>query len=426
VTIDSTLQEITLATNSSLVEAIAFSGVPTLADLVIWINNHTGWLATVVGPAYLPTWTLTDNTSAPPTVANLAIFYSADSGAMAYFLSTLCPVVTAAKPAFTDTLTTLAETYFTGGLGKGSDVLTTTEVTNALTLAATTRLDLVWAQTADPNCQALIAAHCLAMSTDIARKFRIGITGINFDNTSPFDGAVSGASDLDNAIAIATATVQTLQAPMVLCLCGTSSANPITGVQENLGGLGLAAQVAGMKSGTPVGTPLTNKQVTSTGLEFANITDAQKTACLNNGILTVFYDADEGDTRILQAITCFASTNPMLRNLGGMYITQEIARQEILLLKDYIGYPLDLSTGNLIKMAFAKALDSFKLSGSNPNGFLTEGRKADGTVIPAWEGLSVSGDSTTGAWTIRVMPHPIGETDFIVVQNKLTPAPIEL
>jgi hypothetical protein len=425
VSFDSAAQEVTLSTNSTLVESIHYAKVPTLADLVLWIGNHTGWTAACVGAPYLPTWALSDNTSAPATVANLAIFYSADSGAMAYFLETQCPVVTAEQPAFTDTLPALAETYFTGGLGKGSDTITTTEVRSALALAATTRLDLVWMQTTDPGCQALLLAHCQEMSTDIARKFRIGVTGVNFDATSPYDGAVAGASGLDDAIAIAAATVQTLNGPMVFCLCGTSSANPVTGVQENLGGLGLAAQVAGMKSGTPVGMPLTNKQVTSSGLEFSNISDRQKTLCLNSGILTVFYDPDEGETRILQAISTFQTTNPMQRNFGGLYICHELARQEILLLRNYIGQPLDLPTGKLIKMAFAKILNGLVLSGANPNGFLTHGY-VNGQTTPAWEGLSVSGDSTTGAWIIKVMPHPIGETDFIVVQNKLTPAPIDL
>ena len=424
--VDSTLAEVSLSNNGSLVEMIPFSQVPTLADLVTWIGNHTGWAATVVGPAYLPTSALSDNTSAPPTVANLAIFYPAESGALAYLLQTSNPVITATTPAVSDSLPALLQTYLSGGAGKGSDTISTDQVTAALAIAATTRMDLLWAQTSDPDCQRLIADHCANMSTDIARKFRIGVLGVNFDNSSPFDGAVSGASDNDNAITIAAATAASLDGPVCLCFNGTTVANPVTGVQENLGGLGLAAQVAGMKSGTPVGMPLTNKTVFSTGTEFANLTDAQKTAILQQGILAAFYDGDEGDTKILQAITVAQSTNPMLRNLHGAYIVQEIGRVEMRVLAKYVGFPLDIGTGNLIKMDTAKMLDASKLSGSNPNGFLTEGRKADGTVVPAWEGLSVSGDSTTGTWTIRVMPHPIGETDFIVVINKLTPAPIEL
>jgi spore germination protein GerM len=425
-TIDSTNQLITLSTNSSLVESAHFVDVATLDDLVSWINNHSGWSATCIGPSYMPTWTLSDNTTSVPTVANLAIFFPAESGAMAYLLNSQCPVVSVAQPAVSDNLSALSTTYMTGGLGKGSDTMGTSEVTAAIAIAATTRADLVWIQSSDPDCQALLKIHCLAMSTDVARKYRIGITGVNFQATSPYDGAVAGASSNDNAIAIAAATAKTLAGPMVYCLNGTTTANPVTGVQEMLGGLGLAAQIAGMKSGTPVGTPLTNKQVTSTGTEFANLTDAQKTTILNSGITTVFYNVDEEQTLILQAITTYQSTNPMRRNLGGCYIVQELARQEILLLSKFIGYPLDIGTGNLIKMAMAKALDGFVLSGSNPNGFLTKGRRKDGTILPAWEGLSVTGDSTTGAWTIAVEPHPIGETDFIVIQNKLTPATIEL
>ena len=425
-TFDSANQEVTLATNSTLVEAIPYTQVPTFADLVNWINNHTGWMAQVVGPSYLPTSAINDNTAGPATVASTAIFFPAESGALAYFLQTQCPVVTAIMPTFPDVLSALAQTYMTGGAGKGSDTIDTDQVTAALSLAATTRMDLVWMQTTETTCQELLLQHCAAMSTDVARKYRIGICGLNFDNTSPYDGAISGASSNDNAIALSAAITQTMAGPLTFCVNGSQYANPVTGVQEQLGGLGLAAQVAGMKSGTKVGMPLTNKTITSAGLEFPNWTDAQKTLMLNSGILTAFYDPDEGTTKILQAITTEQSTNPMLRNLGGLYIVHELARQEIRALATYVGYPLDLSTGNLIKVAIAKMLDGLKVSGSNPDGFLTEGQLPDGTKTPAWEGLQIQGDSTTGAWSIRVSPHPVGETDFITILNKLTPAPINL
>jgi hypothetical protein len=427
-TINSTNRTLNLTTNSALVEETTFDEVPTFADLVAWINRHTGWTATCIGPSYYPTETLNDNSDTPPDVANLAIFYPAETGLLVYILNTQNPTVSAVLNAEQppQPLVSCGEVPMASGAGKGSDGLTTNSLTAALTLAETTSMHLMWIQSSSPALQALLMAHCAAMSTDIARKYRIAVMGLNLTATSPYDDPVDGAASFDAAIALAIANVQALDGPGVYCLNGSTWANPVTGIQEQLGGLGLAAQVVGMKSGALPGIPITNKTLHSTGLEFPNITDAQKSLILDNCITTIFRNVEDMTTNILQAITTRQSVNPMIRTFHGMYITHEIARMEIAVLSKFIGAPLDLSTGQLIKSAMGKALDRVISSGSNPAGYLTEGRLFDGTRVPAWEGLSVSGDSTTGLWTIRVNPHPIGETDFILVVNNLTPAPIEL
>lgn len=424
--VDATNRKITLSTNSTVIDVAAYSDVPTFADLVAWVNLHAGWTAVSIGPSYFPTESLNDCSGSPKEVSNLAVFMPAESGLLAWLLNTANPTVKATLSSVPQRLVALSPTYLSGGAGRGSDTLDSEALTSALTIAETTRMDLMWVQSADFSCQQLLLAHCAAMSTNIARKYRIAVMGINFTTTSPVDGPTAGATSLDNAIEIARNYVVALDGPGVYCMNGTTWANPATGVQEQLGGLGLAAQVVGMKSGGQPGTPLTNKTLLSTGLEFPNITDAQKSAVLDLGILMPFYDAEDSTTNILQAITTRQSTNPMLRTFHGLYITHEIARLEIRVLSRFIGAPLDLGTGELIKAGMAKGLDSAIISGTNPNGYLTEGRKADGTRVPAWENLTVSGDSTTGGWTIRVNPHPIGETDFIQVINNLTPAPIEL
>jgi hypothetical protein len=426
-TVDSSERTINLSTNATVVDETTFDEVPTFEDLVAWINRHTGWVATCIGAAYYPTETLNDNASAAPDVANLAIFYPAETGLLVYLLNTQNPAISAVLGSeHPSPLVALSEAPLTGGVGKGTDKLTTPSLTAALTLAETTSMHLMWIQSSNPALQALLMAHCAAMSTDIARKYRIAVMGINFTATSPYDEPVAGASSFDAAIALAIANVQALDGPGVYCLNGSTWANPVTGIQEQLGGLGLAAQVVGMKSGALPGIPITNKTLHSTGLEFPNITDAQKSLILDNCITTIFRNVEDMTTNVLQAITTRQSVNPMVRTFHGMYICHEIARMEIAVLSKFIGSPLDLSTGQLIKGAMGKALDRVISSGSNPAGYLTEGRLFDGTRVPAWEGLTVSGDSTTGLWTIRVNPHPIGETDFILVVNNLTPAPIEL
>jgi len=422
--VDHSTRLVTLTLNTTSIDVVDFDLVPTLKDLADWVARHFDLVCTVVGSSWYPIEVLN---KVSITVGASSLFLPAEEGLAVYLLDSVCPLVSCAflSGQYPGALSALAVTYLASGTGRASDSIESTGVARALTLAETTEAHLVFLQSTSASLQALALAHCAAMSSVDRRKYRIFVGGINFTSTSPVDGHVAAAT---TAVAVTTACdrARTLDGPCVLCFNGTVAANPITGLPEQLGGLGLAAEVIGMASGAYVATPLTNKAVIAQSREFTSLSDAQLEAMLDAGVLTSNYDSSVGRTIVVQAVTCYQSTNPSFRNFQGLRIQHQIARLWIRVLSRYIGWPLDLETGERIKADCAKNLDDSILSGSVPSGFITEGRLADGTRVPAWDSLIVTGDSTTGTWTITVNVHPVGETDYIVIRTRLTPAPIEL
>jgi len=423
--VDHATKLVSLEDGEDTLAEFSFEAVPTLRDLASAINGVTGWAATVVGQGYWPVAVLNNGTTA---IVATDRFVPAEEGLLAHLLNSSNPLVTMEldqAPAW-GALAAVAEANLAGGAGRGTDTVASDDLTPALALASTVEAHALFIQSATDDLQFLALAHCAEMSEADERRYRIFFAGINFTGTSPVDGADAAGATLDDAIAAAVARAQALDGPAVLCFNGPSAPSPISGQPEQLGGLGLAAQVLGMWAGGRVKDPLTNKAVISQGLEFPSLTRSQIETLLDGGVLFPAFDNATGRTRIIQALTTFQSSNPAYRNLQGLTIQHEVARLWIRVLSRYVGAPLDLETGERIKADCAKALDGAIVTGTNPDGFLTQGRLADGTPLPAWEGLQVVGDSTLGLWDIEVNAHPVGETDYIRVRTKLTPVPIEL
>ena len=428
-------QKITYAieTGAQNVKTALFSDVPTLRDLANWIDLVTmvPGTAVVVGPSNYPVSVL--NEGEINLVDAFQIFVPAEAGALEYVLSVRAKLVSVTIPGYL-TMDTLFDNYIAddysaymiNGAGSGIDVLDSSEIGDALTLAEATDANLLFVQTSAAALQALALAHCQSMSSDIVRKYRIFVTGINFTATSNVDGADGSSSTVGAAALEAAARSQALEGPSVFCWNGTTVPNPTTGINEQLGGLGVAAQIVGMRAGMLTAEPLTNKALRSNGMEFPYMTETDKINLIEGGVLAAYYKEDALQTRILQALTTYQTTDPSYRLLQGLWIQHTIKRMWILILSNYIGAPLDLEVGLRIKGDCAKALDRSIKSGANANGFLTEGKAADGTRVPAWDSLAVVGDSTVGAWAISVNAHPVGETDFVSVITKLTPAPLYL
>jgi len=419
---DSTNQLITLEDDNGVSEA-TWTQMPTLRHIAEWINSHSLWTAKVIGSGFWPTSVMNDQAV---TGAGTAIFCPAESGLLAYLVNSSDPLVSIALTEAPTALIAIPETSLSGGLGRATDEMIADDLTPALSLASTIHAHGVFIQSASEALQQLALNHCVEMSDVQNRKYRIAFLGINFTGTSNVDGADATAVDAQEAMASAIGRAETLDGPAILAFNGTSAPNPITGVTEQLGGLGLAAQALGAWCGGRIKDPLTNKPMISKSLEFPSLVRGTTEDGLMGGVFFPAYDSSDGRTKIVQAITTLQSLNPSERNLQGLSIQHEIARLWILVLSNYVGTSLDLETGERIKTDCAKALDSKIVTGHNPDGYLTAGRLADGTALPAWEGLTVVGDSTTGKWTIDVNAHPVGEADFIHVRTKLTPQTLEL
>jgi hypothetical protein len=411
-----------LLNGATVVDEVPFTSAPTLKDLAAWVNGHAGWTAQVVGASWYPTTVLNSGTT---PVGVQAIFCPAEAGLAAFLLNSQNPLVSAVLPAAPGPLAVVAETALTGGAGRSYDTIDATALNPALALAATTTAHGLFVQSSALAIQQLALTHCITMGQSDFQKFRVLFTGLNLTGTSNVDGADATAATDTLAAAAAVARAQALDGPAVLCFNGSAAPNPLTGESEQLGGLGVAAQAIGAWAGGRTKDPLTNKPFISQGLEFPSVAKSTKEALLDGGVFTLYFDSETGRTRCVQAITTYQTTNPQFRNLQGLTIQHVIQRMWLSVLSGYIGGPLSLEEGERIKTDCAKALDGVIYTGNNPDGFLTEGRQ-NGARIPAWESLTVVGDSTLGMWAIDVNAHPVGETDFIRVRTKLTPVPIEI
>jgi hypothetical protein len=459
------LQEVTLTQAGNIIGAVSWDLIPTLSDLAAWIGRFPGWSATVVGPGYIPACCLAFISAGAPGITTF--FHPAEEGLLAWLLWSSDPLVepnpTAVYVApvvvsgimrlptpkilnwnpslyaamFSDGMPGLLPipttaggsfvTALTGGAGSQWDNLATDTlgIEQALMLAEQTPAAYIWVQSVNPNVQNLVLQHAMAMSDVLREKYRIFIGGINFLSTSPNDGATLPASSVDAAVDAAAERAPQLDGPCVLCMNGPIYPNPTTGQPEQLGGLGLAAQILGMASGMAPNQPLTNKPVICQGLEFPMLLDSHVDKLLVAGVLVPEFVREDGTYNVIHALTTRQTNDPTDRLFHGLRIKHTINRLWLSVLSKYKGKPLDMETGERIKLTCATALDGQIMSGTNTNGILTRGKK-DGKELPAWKDLVVSGDTSTGLWTIDCQVFPVGESDYILVRTKLLPQTIQL
>lgn len=384
----------------------------TLSNVAAFIQARAGWTALVTGDPSMPARYM-DNPllATAPAVLATATLLPASQGSLIWLLSkagflVTADVVTAGTYA---PLSVVAETYLSGATGTSADVVISSDWTLGLTKLASVDLQFLFLATTDPTAQALAYAHVLDMRTVVKKRYRILFLG----------GPVAQTS------AQAIAAAPTYDGPCVYVWNGTVGANPLTGLQEQLGGHGSAAQVCGVAAGSYASNPATGEALLSLGLEVPTPTDSEISALLIAGVTPITLDVVTGRSKIEQAITTWqGGGNVAYRKLLGLRIQDEIARGFQRILGGFIGYPLDLVTGNLIKLVCAKFLDGSVRTSQNQGGFLTPGFQ-NGAELPAWENLAVVGDGME-LWDIAVTVHPVGETDYIRVAVKLAPVQIAL
>lgn len=404
---DHATREVSLIENSVVLGTFDYiTDTVTLTNLVNWINSYAGWSARVKGDPTMPVRYM-DNPVGGTAIGAVYTALEANQGQLIWQLGLYGLPVTAALNAGTvyGDLAVVPETYLSGGTGTSRDTFTSTHWTDALTALSAVEVHHLFLCSSDATVQALGYQHTLDMRTVLRKRYRIYYTG----------GGTNQTVDL------AIAAAPTLDGPCVYCWNGTTVANPITGEPENLGGLGTAAQVCGLAAGNYESEPLTNKALIASNIENINPADSDIDRLLIAGVTPVALDPVTGRPTIVQALTTWqGGANVAYRKLHGLRIQDAIARGFQRVLSQFIGYPLDLTTGNLIKAACAKFLDQSIRSPQNPGGFLTPG-----TDQPAWENLSITGDGID-LWDIQVEVHPVGETTYIKVAVKLTPAAITL
>jgi hypothetical protein len=447
--VDGAIGNFYLYENNVAVAALPFNLSTTLKDVATWINARSAWKAVVIGDYDMPAGCLQCATGAgaygdigyqtpgSPSTATAHLEPAAGAGALAYMLNRYDAQITATVSSYVGTLPAAAVTQqpFSGGSGSGLDVMSSQNVTDALSLLSTVQVQHLFLQSHDAALQQLVYAHVQTMWGVNAKRYRIFYAGFHAYPATLAGNvytAISAADNLGYPLASgeswvdkASDAARTLDGPVVLCANGTIGANPVTGVSEQLSGLGFAAQVCGLAAGNASVVPLTNKAIISQGLEYPTIVDSDLNKLLDGGVTAAYYDQTLRRSVVLQAITTYqGGANVAFRKLQGLRVQMEVHMGFQEVLSPYVGYPLDLLTGMLIQQDCAKFLDRSIRSGANPDGFLTPG-VVNGQTVPAWTNLKVSGDGLD-TWAISAEMHPVGESAYILVSAKLTPVPIQL
>jgi hypothetical protein len=418
VVFDHVNREASLYSNNTLVAQLAYpDDTVTVANLVSFINGQAGWSAIVTGDGSMPLRYMdnpemgTSGTSEDETViaTTMTPLYACQGGLVWALQSN--PIVSAALVSGVSygPLTGLATTPLTGAAGTAMDTSTASDYISPLAAFETQDIQHLFLASSDPNVHALGYQHVLAMWGLTRRRERILYAG----------------GPVGQIPAQAIAQVQALGGPVIYPWNGTYASNPISGVAENLGGIGTAAQVCGMAAGCAEAVPLTYKMLVASALEVPSPTDSDIDSLLVGGVSPVAYDPSFGDPIIIQAITTYqGGSNVAYRKLQGLRIQMAIKRGFRSILAQFLGSEIDLITANRIKAATAKFLDDSTVSSSNPSGFLTQGLSG-GKVTPAWDSLAVTTDGMQ-TWNLLVNVHPVGESDYLGVNIFETPAQIEV
>lgn len=386
----------------------------TLANLCSFINGRSGWTAKTKagGDSSMPVCYMNNPALADsPAIGAEYTSLPASQGMLIWLLSERGSLVTAALGAGTTygELTATTETYLTGGTGTALDTFELSAWENALTLLETEDIQCLFACSTADTVRAACFNHCVTMRGLTRKRWRRFYTG-----SAPYE---TSASAIENAPAF--------DGPASYFWNGSAGRNPLTGLLENLGGIGVAAQAVGMRCGSAPCISLTNKPVVSEALEFSQPTDTEINQCLIAGVSPVVLDSITGRAVIVQGLTCYqGGSNVTYRKEQGLAVADALAKMFQIAVNDVIGMPMDLLTGQLLVQKLSRNLDNVVRTAQNPDGYITKGRE-NGQDTPAWTGLSVRGDGLE-TWKIAVEVHPVGETAYIPITCNLTPATISL
>lgn len=293
----------TVALTSGLVGVTA-----TLGDIIYWINNNAGGLATATigafasGPAKAPTniplTPFSGATSVPPTLSDYA------SG-------------------------------FNVALGTAG-----------------------WAVFADSNASGVVSlgvAHVEQASQPNVGQWRRFFTGSSIGDS--VSTTITSANRMD-------ALNATLVYP------GIYRVDPTTGLNTLFSGLYAAAAVAGMATGNAVATPLTNKALNGTGVEVA-LTTSQTDQLQQNGVMPLWIPQQTGVPTIISDFTTWQiDANP--ENVFNQQIACRyfLAYSIVNSLQPYVGTQADPLTETRILNAVKSCLNALKYNAGSANAIL--------------------------------------------------------
>jgi hypothetical protein len=281
-------------------------------------------------------------------------------------------------------------TFFSGARGVPP---TNGDYATALNVALATPAWTVFCDNNNPAVQALLAAHCEIASSAPYGQWRRGFTGSSIGDTPAF--TETAAIGLDS-----------LQ--MNYLYPGIFRTNTSTGQNQLYGGLYAAAAAAGMATGNPVATPLTNKVLNATGIEPANagapLTTSQLSTLQNAGVMAVWTPSTGVPTILSDVTTWQVDSNPENTSSQQVACRYWLAYSIVNVLQKFVGTIAYPAQETIILNATKAVLNALIYTGGSSNG-----------VLASWDSsslkLTYTGQNQTASIVVNV--QLVGQNRFI-------------
>lgn len=257
-----------------------------------------------------------------------------------------------------------------------------------------------WVVFADSTNQAIRAQgtqHAIQASSVVERKWRRFVTGSAINDT-----ATTSQTNARSLNSISTTYV----AP------GVQQISQTTGLLTTYDGLHVGAAVAGMMTGNPVPTPLTNKTIFGTGVEQIFST-AAKISLQDNGVMVLDFPSNTRIPTFLSDVTTWQNDNNPT-NIFNQQISCRWALGYYLVnnLQQYVGTIASSYTTGVIRNTTTQILNSLIYNGSNSIG-----------ILNSWDPttLTLNFDPATQSLIINVTVIFVGQIRFVPFTVTINP-----
>lgn len=381
----------------------------TVAQIVNYLNGTGFYSAIVLGDGTLPASYLDviTNVGLPKPVVGVDQYVNVTAalGAVVYWVNQYASSFAAMTVSgFIAQLTSTqgpANIPFTSFSGAVSIPPTNNDYANALNLALTTPGWAVFIDSNSSAVQALGAQHVITASQPSVGKYRRFFTGSSIGD--------SVTTTITNAQAL-----DALQCSYVYP--GLYRTNPNTGQNVLYGGLYGAAAAAGMATGNQVALPLTNKALTSNGVE-VQLTVSQINQLQQAGVMCLSAPPSTGLATIVSDLTSWqVDNNP--ENVFNQQVACRfyLAYSFINALSPYVGTIASSTTLTQVQNAIKQALNQLIYTPGN-NG-----------VLNSWDAsslvLTYSGQTQT--LNVQVSVQLVGQNRFITIFVPIQPLNLTL
>lgn len=381
----------------------------SVSDLINFMNGTGFYSAVGIGDDSMPATMLDGATSISlPTSGASGYVYenvTASLGATLYFYNQYAGNAGFAFAAASGTITQFTSgqipvnTSPTPFAGATSVPPTNNDYINAFNVALSTPAWTVFVDSNTQSIQALLAQHVETASEVSNGRWRRGFTGSNVGDS--VTNACVAAENLDTY-------------RMSYCYPGIYRVDTTTGINTLYGGFYAAAAAAGMSTGNQPSTPLTNKALNGTGVEFP-LTPTQINQLQEAGVMPIAPFPNNTVAQIPSIVSDFTTWN-LDANPENLFVQQVMCRDFVAYslvnaMQPYVGTIASTVTLTTVKNAIKAALNNLIFS-QGGNG-----------VINTWDknSLVLTYTGATQTLAIQVKVVLVGQNRFITIFNQIQP-----